>query len=143
MTGRLILLAWVFVIHSAFAHAANFGALAYDHTTGAWGSSFDQPSQQFADVRAIRECEQFTTRCNVVVRFWDICAAYATGDGTSFGWGAHENRRAAEQRAVAECGTRGNNCRVRMWACNSQPPQQPSEPTPCSVDPTLNWYCNK
>jgi len=82
--------------------------------------SYDQPSQSAANARALRECGKHAPGCTVVVEFWNLCAAYATGADKVAGWGSGDSRRIAEQRALAAC-QRSGPCQVRVWGCNSQP----------------------
>jgi hypothetical protein len=48
----LALAAWILVCSSASALTTNYGAIAYEHATDAWGASYDYPSQQMANERA-------------------------------------------------------------------------------------------
>jgi hypothetical protein len=142
MRPGFVLLAWFVLAPAPFAFADNYGALAYARGTGAWGASYDQPSQQSADVSALRQCGRFSTGCDLVVHFWNTCAAYATGDGTSYGWGSHAVRRAAERTALAECSKRGGRCEIKMWACNSQPQTESTSMVPQPRPRNSCWYPN-
>jgi hypothetical protein len=97
------------------ALAAQWGALAYNSANGAYGFSYNYASKYDADRRALNECGY---GCQVVLRFGNGCAAYATGYDGSYGWGHYPTRYAAEQRALAECSARGGGCAIRVWACN-------------------------
>ena len=119
----LILAVWILVLSSASASANHYGAIAYDRASGSWGASWDQPSQQAANTSALRECEKHTSGCAVVVEFLHFCGAYATGPGTTAGWGTDATRAAAEQRAVNACNSRGGPCEAKVWACNTTPPE--------------------
>jgi hypothetical protein len=127
MRGIVVLVVGILVSASTAVWATNYGALAYDRPTGSWGASYDQPSQGAANERALRECGTYAAHCAVVVEFWNLCAAYATGADTLAGWGSGSTRAAAEQRALAACG-RGGPCQVQVWACNSQPDSQSVQP---------------
>jgi hypothetical protein len=118
----LVLAVWLLALSSASALADNYGAIAYDRASDSWGASYDHASQQAANESAMRECGKFTSHCEVVVKFWgNLCAAYATGPGTTDGWGSGASRPAAEQQAVSACRSRGGPCEAKVWACNSQP----------------------
>ncbi len=83
MKAIFALAAWMFMFSGAPALANNYGAIAYDRSTDSWGASYDYPSQQAANVRALRECRKHGSHCAVVVRFWGgLCAAYAVGLGS-------------------------------------------------------------
>lgn len=122
MKKIFVLAVWMLVCSSASALANNYGAIAYDRSTDTWGASYDHPSQQAANDRALHECGKYASHCAVVVKFWgSLCAAYATGPGTTAGWGSDSTRAAAERRAVSACSSRGGPCQVKVWSCNSQP----------------------
>jgi len=120
MRGIVVVVIGILAGASPAAWATNYGAIAYDQPTGSWGASYDHPSQHAANASALHACGKYATACAVVVEFWNLCAAYATGGGTVAGWGSGDTRRAAEQRALAAC-QQGGSCQVRVWACNSQP----------------------
>lgn len=99
----------------------NFGALAYDTSTGAWGASYDQASQAAADRRALGECQPFSKKCLLVVRFANQCAAYAQGaSAKTSGTGRASAREQAERLALDACGKRGKQCSVRLWGCTAR-----------------------
>jgi hypothetical protein len=139
MRGSAILIPAVLVCASSPSFADNFGALAYDRASGAWGVSYNYPSQRAADSSALSRC---APACSVVVRFSNTCAAYATGNGTSEGWGYDAVRRNAERRALAECSARGGNCKIEIWACNSQPSESRISGGPEPRPRNSCWYRN-
>jgi hypothetical protein len=130
----------VLLVQGGSTLANNYGALAYDRGSGAWGASYNQTSQPSADAIALRQGGRFSSRCTLVVRFWNMCAAYATGDGTSYGWGVEQTRRAAAQRAIRECRARGSQCELRMWACNSEPMSGSTSSGPEARPRYSCWY---
>jgi hypothetical protein len=125
MQHMLLLVACLLVFASSSAFANNYGAMAYDRQSGAVGWSYDHPSQKAANDRALRECLRYGSQCAVVVEFMNLCAAYATGPGTTAGWGRDYTRAAAEQRALKACQSRGAHCQIRVWACSSKPGSSP------------------
>jgi hypothetical protein len=135
----------ILVWSSTAALAVNYGAIAYARPTGSWGASWDQPSQQVANEVARRQCGQYAADCAVVVQFWNLCAAYATGEGTMDGWGSGDTRAAAEQRALVACQHQGGSCQLQVWACNSQPGVQPGPGNSWVPEPRPRhscWYSN-
>jgi len=124
MKRTLVLAVWILALSSASASANYYGAIAYDRASGSWGTSYNHSSQQAANDHAMRECGKYTSGCAVAVEFWgNFCGAYATGPGTTAGWGTDTTRAAAEQRAVNACNSRGGPCAAKVWACNSPPPE--------------------
>ena len=123
------------------AFATNFGALAYDRNSDSWGASYNYPSQAAANGRALSLCG---SKCAVVVEFYNNCASYAVGTGDSWGFGHDIDRRAAQQRAIAECGKHGKECQIKMTACNSAPDSGSNTPhyTPEPRPSHSCWYRN-
>ena len=59
--------------------------------------------------------------CHRLVLTFERCAAYAADQdagSTVYGWAeSYDSASGARQRALAECGTRGSGCTVRVWGC--------------------------
>lgn len=111
----ILLLPFLFLCGASAAAARDqHGSLAYNHSSGAYGFSYNYPDKYAADRRALTECGR---GCRVVLRFTNGCAAFATGPGNAHAWGHAYTRSHAEQIALGKCGGRG--CRIRVWACNS------------------------
>ena len=98
----------------------NYGAIAYDIGTGAWGWSGDFASQQAADRYALQKCGTYSRKCAVVVRLVNECGALAVGPASVWGWGKGASRQAAERVALSECNKRGKDCRLLTWACTAR-----------------------
>jgi hypothetical protein len=103
-----------------------FGALAIDKTNGFYyGWAVDQKTQNEADNRAIKECNDRGGNCAVVLRFGEgMCASYRTISvdvGTSYGWGLAKTQNEADRIANSECLKRSNGepCSNNVWGCNS------------------------
>jgi hypothetical protein len=141
MKARSKLLATILICASAPVIATNFGALAYNRKSDAWGASYNHPSQAAANRGALSACG---AKCAVVVEFYNNCAAYAVGTRDSYGFAHHVDRRAAQRWAMDECGKHGTQCQILMTACNSAPdsgystPYQPPERRPSNSC----WYKN-
>jgi hypothetical protein len=128
---RPVFLLGLLLATNSLAYADNFGAIAYNQTTGAWGLATDHPSQEAAVGAAVSECSKYGSGCVVVVRFANQCAAYARGSKGESGWQTSWLKRTAEFLAKARCKDR--SCKVVASACTAQPspsgnPNQPGFP---------------
>lgn len=103
------------------AYANNFGAIAFDQQTNAYGVAWDMPSQVAANRRALSDCAKNGRNCAVVVQFANECAAYATGQGNVWGYGRGGTRAVAERFAYQYCSQNGKGCQVRVWGCTYRP----------------------
>ena len=92
----------------------NYGALAHNDKTGAFGWAVDRPSKNAASHVALHKCGH---GCKVVTVFWNTCAAYATGHHHVWGWSAGDSNDEAKRRAVSKCSDVGTGCRAKVWAC--------------------------
>lgn len=118
VTARLAL-ALLLALSGAQAMAA--GSLAIDTLQGEkYGFSFNHPSIDQADARAMRECG---ADCSVVLRFRAQCGAYAADQAkgsNAYGWGTGATSSAVQQRALSECRAKGgSSCKVRAWGCDA------------------------
>ncbi len=111
----------LFYLFAAPVSANNFGALAYDRQSNAYGVAWDMPSQAAANSRALAECAKNSRNCAVVVQFANQCAAYATGQGNIWGYGTGGSRAVAEQFANNYCSQNGKGCQIRVWGCTARP----------------------
>lgn len=135
MRRIFVLAVWMLVCSSASAFAAVFnyyGAIAYDRPTGSWGASYDHPSQQVANDRALRECGKHASGCAVVLQVLNFCGAYATGPGTTAGWAINIDPGDAELLALRACDSRGGPCEVKVKVCNT--PHMIYAPTKEEID---------
>jgi hypothetical protein len=94
-----------------------YGSIAYGAKTGAYGWSHDFDDAQSAENEALSKCSASGDDCQVVVDFWNTCAAVAAaGDIVRYGLG--DTRGEAEGGAVATCKEDGGaQCVVQAWAC--------------------------
>ena len=106
-----------------------YGAIAYAPFSRHMAVSKNYPTLQAAERAALEKCEEtnsrdyFRTRdCKIVVSFQNGCGALAGSIG-AYGVGLGEDRLTAQRNAINNCNsnssTRGNYCRVRLWACTS------------------------
>lgn len=106
------------IMGNAFA----WGSLAIDSNQGsAYGFSYNYPTAQAADARALKECG---SGCKVVKNFATGCGAYAADQapgGTAYGWGTAATESEAKNIALNYCRQYGGtNCIIRVWSCNSR-----------------------
>ena len=102
------------------ASADNFGSIAYDRKTNAYGVAWDMPTQAAANQRALNDCAKNGRSCAVVVKFANQCAAYAIGQGDVWGFGTGGSRDVAERAANYYCSQNGKGCQVKVWGCTTQ-----------------------
>ena len=129
LTARMAL--GLFVLFAG-SQAMAAGSLAIDSLQGEkYGFSFNHPSTDQADARAMRECG---TDCAVVLRFAAECGAYAADQAkgsNAYGWGTAANSSNAQARAMSECRERGgSSCKVRSWGCDATKTTAEAAPTP-------------
>jgi hypothetical protein len=96
-----------------------YGAIAYGTQSGAFGTSYDFSDAPSAEKEALSNCRDHGDDCQVVVDFWNTCAAVAaSGDIVRYGLGDTEDE--AEGDAVATCEKDGGTqCAVQAWSCAS------------------------
>jgi hypothetical protein len=104
----------------AAAHpaAAEYGAIAYDDSSGKRGVAWNYDTEKAAEEAATRDCG---TGCNVVVRFGPkMCFAVATPDtGKGIGAASRPSVEAAKTVALADCKKHTSaECVVRDARCN-------------------------
>lgn len=106
---------------TGIAGANNFGAIAYDRQTNAYGVAWDFPTQAAANQRALKDCAKNGRSCGIVVQFANQCAAYATGLADAWGFGTGGSRAVAERFAYNYCSQNGKGCQIRVWGCTARP----------------------
>jgi hypothetical protein len=96
-----------------------FGAIAYSPSNRAHGWSYDYPSRQDAEHRALAQCRRHAEDCIVPVWFRNACGALAVGaDG--YGSGRGSSRKSAEGWAIQSCRRYSGGCAVIRWVCTSR-----------------------
>ena len=108
-----LLAAWVAA--GAWANVDNYGAIAMNKSTGRTGYSYNFHSIEAAESEAILQCG---ANCQSMLWFKNGCGAIAFGHHGRYGAAIGGSRRAAEARAVSECGL--NSCRPKVWACTDR-----------------------
>jgi hypothetical protein len=93
-----------------------YGAIAYGTKSGAYGWSHDFEDAPSAENEALNQCRATGDDCQVVVDFWNTCAAVAA-DGGTVAYGLGDDRGQAEDGAIASCEKDGGaQCEVQAWA---------------------------
>lgn len=98
---------------------AAYGAFAHDESTGKYGFSWNEKSQNEADQAALKGCA--SDKCKVVFRTAaGQCGAIALNpDGKVWGGAKRPKRDAAELAAIENCQKRTpGQCKVRGAECN-------------------------
>ena len=93
----------------------NYGALAFNPATGAFGYSFDQRSRRAALEAARAHCGR---GCSEVLQFKESCGALAASGErppARYALAGGEARDLAESRALAKC--RSKDCAIVAWVC--------------------------
>ncbi len=104
---------------SAAPAFAEYGAFGHDETTGKYGYSWNEKTQQAADEAALKGCA--SEQCKIVFRTGPKeCGAIAMNDdGKIWGGAKRPKRAAAEAAAMNDCQKRtGGQCKVRASECN-------------------------
>lgn len=100
---------------TAAAAADQYGAIAFNKATRAYGYSFDHPSQAAAERRALAECGR---GCASMAWFANGCGALAIND-ERYGTATGPTRAQTERDARSRCGA--PDCRVLVYACTKRP----------------------
>lgn len=94
-----------------------YRSIAYGRESGAYGWSGDHEDASAAENEALNNCRANGDDCQVVVDFWNTCAAVAA-DRNTVAYGLGDNRGQAEGEAVAACESDGGvDCAVQAWSC--------------------------
>lgn len=98
----------------------NFGAIAYDRKTGAWGYSYNWNTQREAEDNALAQCKKNDgPDCEVMVWYQRECGAVASADGDEAYWGTGDGEGAAGANALASCKRDGGkNCNIQVEECS-------------------------
>ena len=107
------------ILLSAVPAYADFGAIAYDPSSGKRGWSIREPTQQRADQAALSACG--AGKCKVVIRIASRrCAAVAGIEGKKdIGAAARDTRDAARTAALADCQKHASgNCVIQFSDCD-------------------------
>ena len=96
----------------------NYGAIAYDTGSGAWGDSYDYHSTDDANQRALSDCSREGPACKVVISFSETCAALAAGDNSAWAANVGDGVGDARHNALVACARNGGrNCAIKVSTC--------------------------
>jgi len=93
----------------------NWGAIAFDGESGAWGLTYDYPDEKSASQAAMAECGE--RGCKVANTFVNSCGAVAYSE-EYWGTGTGNTRKEAEREAKEACGQK--SCAIAAWACTTR-----------------------
>jgi hypothetical protein len=93
---------------------ADWGAIAYNTRTGAFGYAVDAASKRNAESEAFRQCG---SDCDLIKTFRNGCGAVAARPKRA-AWDTGASRAIAETKALKKCG--GDACRIAVWACTRE-----------------------
>ena len=96
------------------AGKGNWGAIAYNTRTGAYGYAVDVASKRDAETEAFRQCGP---DCDLIKTFRNACGAVATRPKRA-AWETGASRAIAERKALTRCG--GEACKIAVWACTRE-----------------------
>ena len=94
-----------------------YGAIAYGAKSGAFGWANDFNDAPSAEKEALSDCRANGDDCQVVVDFWNTCAAIAA-DQAVVAYGLGDTQGKAQDQAIAACTKDGGTqCVVQAWSC--------------------------
>lgn len=100
------------------ANHKSYGAIAYSKNDGAYGFSDNWNDQTTAEKNAMDACTENGPGCEVIVWFFDSCAAVA-GSGSIVSWGQDFRENGAKQKALAACEKQGGTkCNLKVSHCS-------------------------
>jgi Domain of unknown function (DUF4189) len=120
-----VLLVVLLLVGVGPARATNYGAVAFDQDSLAFGYSYNWGSQQQADAAALRKCNG---NCKVIGKYWNNCGSLAAANDGSYGWDANLDEDLATSRALANCNRYGTGCETKVTVCNDE--SQPVQSSP-------------
>jgi hypothetical protein len=96
----------------------SYGAIAYSKKEGAYGYSDNWEDEATAEKNALDGCKENGPGCEIVVWFYDSCAAVA-GSGDIVSWGQDSREAAAKQKALDACAKEGGTkCNIKVSHCS-------------------------
>jgi len=111
--AALLLVALPLQAKENFVAKNNYGAIAFNPGTGAWGYSFDQRSRRTALNAALTNCG---LGCNQIRQFKDSCGAIAASRERPpklYALATGDARELAEKAALSKC----KGCEIVAWVC--------------------------
>jgi len=98
--------------------AVHYGAIAIDPKSGASGSAYNTTSAAEAKQQAMSFCARYGNDCEVVISFFNTCAAVAAAVGNeTYTVATNDKRGIAENKARNACIQKNGNCRSETSIC--------------------------
>ena len=97
-----------------------YGALAFDEESGAYGLADASPDKESARQSALRYCGQHGPSCRIVDSFKSKCAAFSQNTTNAVAWGIGGDMRSAMRQAMKRCGSKSDGksgCHVTLHHC--------------------------
>lgn len=98
-----------------------YGAFAYSQNVQGMGTAYDWPDRPSAENSAMASCRNLSsaaTDCQIVIWFYNNCAAFALAPDGSYGAGYGARKYIAEGYALQYCRQYGGDrCVVRKSVC--------------------------
>ncbi|WP_442965360.1 DUF4189 domain-containing protein [Pseudomonas sp. CGJS7] len=111
-------------------YATRWGAFTSDSVTGKVGVATGIAGKRKAEKEAVRDCRtRGGSKCEVLLTFYNQCAAIASGANMSGGGSAISaagapTREEAAKIAISRCGGRATNCEIFLTECSYPAPTQ-------------------
>ena len=103
------------------AAAGPYGALATSPQAD-FGYSYNYDDAEEARRRALVECAQHSSECQVKGTFQDTCVSIAKASNGAMGWAWGHGRGEDERLAMSECNNnKGDNCQISRRFCTGNP----------------------
>ena len=94
-----------------------WGAIVYAKRNNKWGMSWAEATRKDAVANARKACSDQPQECSFELSFFGVeCAVFAHSE-TSWSIVARDKIERAKEAALADCGKRGNSCRIIASVC--------------------------
>jgi hypothetical protein len=121
---------------SSGALAAGALATAREGTRTWGGSSYNAPTYDEAERRALARCSENGPGCRVVAFFSRKCLAVAVQQGTGgSGWATRATIAEAQESVMNNCLSHGRPCTLKLAVCDSVGVQEAPQSAPAPAPP--------
>ncbi|MDX2028525.1 MAG: DUF4189 domain-containing protein [Alphaproteobacteria bacterium] len=96
-----------------------YGAIAYDEDSGAYGMADASKDKDSAKKSAMRYCSKHGKNCEIVETFSNTCAAIARSVKGDVAWADDDDKRTAAEDAIKRCNRKADekNCHITLMHC--------------------------
>lgn len=116
----VIALLFMFSLMASAAAADTYCGIAFSQSTGVFGYSYNQRSQEAARSVAVRNCNNRSGKRDAAsYTARNAWAALAVGKGNGYGWGWGTSKAIAESHALKSCAKHTAGGRIRMSLSSS------------------------